>query len=107
MEEDGEFGYVLQRCKFKGCDRQVFCEHNLSFMHNYCCRTHTRMDGALEAPQGDRGVGQAGPITPNVEHDVNYVNWFQGVPGALVRKEEAREEHWHYKSGHALMHRKL
>lgn len=49
-EENGESGYMLPRCKFKGCCRPVFCERDLSFMHDYCGRTHSRKDWALEAP---------------------------------------------------------
>eukprot|EP00961_Rhodomonas_salina_P167714 2260713-Rhodomonas_salina.1 len=65
------------RCKFKGCDRPVFCDRDWSFMHNYCCRTHARMDGALGGqPHGDGGVGRSEPTVtvPDVERDVDYAN---------------------------------
>lgn len=50
-------------------------------------------------------MGQAGPVTPDVERDVDYDEWFPGVQGTLVGKEEAREEL--DESGHALTRRGL
>eukprot|EP00961_Rhodomonas_salina_P140331 1888570-Rhodomonas_salina.1 len=65
-------------------------------MHDYCGRTHARMDGALGGqPRGDRGVGRTEPTVtvPDVERDVDYANWFPGEPGARVRKgEEGKKE---------------
>eukprot|EP00961_Rhodomonas_salina_P136142 1831810-Rhodomonas_salina.3 len=47
-------------------------------MHDYCWRTHARMDGALGCP-GDGGVGWA-VVVPDVERDLYATDWFPDSP---------------------------
>eukprot|EP00961_Rhodomonas_salina_P048117 646200-Rhodomonas_salina.1 len=69
-------------CRIASKYTTVFCDRDRSFMHDYCGRTHARMDGALGGP-GDGGVGRA-VVVPDVERDVYATDWFpdsQGQPG--------------------------